>query len=63
MSLKPVGSADEENDLSLAVRLGWEAPHLGLVTFGKEVWSTASEQAVSSRKHSLVVTCSCWESL
>jgi hypothetical protein len=34
MSLKPVGSAGEENCQAIAVRLGWELSRLGLATLG-----------------------------
>ena len=37
MSLKPVGSADEENCLAIAVRLGWELSRLDLAILGRGV--------------------------
>jgi hypothetical protein len=35
MSLKPVGSAVEENCLAIAVSLGWEVSYSGLATLGE----------------------------
>jgi hypothetical protein len=34
MGLKPAGSGGKENCLAIAVRLGWELSHLGLINLG-----------------------------
>ena len=44
MSLKPVGSAGEENCLAIAVRLGWELSCLGLAILGRGVEALLGER-------------------